>query len=172
MNQAVPAPVTPLHLTLIEPQIPQNTGSIARLCVGLGARLHLIRPLGFALHTSRVKRAALDYWAHADIVIHPNWDAYLEATQPAALHLLSTRGTRSHFACRFRPGAHIVFGNESSGFPPDFYTRYGDWLFRIPMPGPHARSLNLANAASVVAYEAYRQFADNGANAPDDTIAN
>ncbi len=148
----------PLHITLVAPEIPQNTGSIARLCVGLGARLHLIRPLGFSLRESRVKRAGLDYWEHADLVIHENWERYLADARPPALFFASTRGERSCFDCRFTPDAHLVFGNETSGLPPDFYVRYRDQLFRIPMPGPHARSINLANAAAIAAYEAYRQL--------------
>ena len=105
-----------------------------------------------------MKRAALDYWAHADIVVHANWEAYLVDARPAALCFLSTRGTRPLYEVRMTAGTHLVFGNESCGLPPEFYARYADSLCRIPMPGPHARSLNLANAVAIVAYEAYRQL--------------
>ncbi len=148
-----------LHITLVAPQIPHNTGAVARLCVGLGARLHLVRPLGFSLRESRLKRAALDYWEHVDLQVHADWDAYLADAAPAALCFASTRGTRPHWETSFTPGTHLVFGNESQGLPEPFYTRYRAQLCRIPMPGPHARSLNLANAVAVVAYEALRQQA-------------
>jgi len=146
-----------LNVTLVCPQIPHNTGAIARLCVGLGARLHLVRPLAFSLRESRLKRAALDYWPHVDLVVHDHWEAYLAATEPADLVFLSTRGERDYWDHVFRPDSHLVFGNETEGLPADFYTRYRDRLLRIPMPGPHARSINLANAAAIVAYEAARQ---------------
>lgn len=147
-----------LNITLVSPQIPHNTGAIARLCVGLGARLHLVRPLGFSLRESRVKRAALDYWEHLDLVVHENWDAYLDNASPPALCIASTRGTRAHWEVAFTPDIHLVFGNEPEGLPAPFYTRYAAQLCRIPMPGPHGRSLNLANAVSIVAYEALRQL--------------
>ena len=148
----------PLHLVLLHPEIPHNTGAIGRLCVDLDCPLHLVRPLGFALTSAWVKRAGLDYWVHLDLRLHDNWDAFLAATRPGRLFLASTRGRHSLYDCRFAAGDALVFGNESAGLPDDFYTRYGDDLFRIPMPGPHARSLNLANAAAVAAYEALRQL--------------
>lgn len=147
-----------MNLVLVAPQIPQNTGNIARLCVGLGARLHLIRPLGFSVRESRVKRAALDYWEHVDLVVHRDWDAFLARAQPADLFFASTKGTRTCFDYRFTDATHLVFGNEEAGLPLEFYTRYRDQLYTIPMPGPHARSINLANAAAIVAYEAFRQI--------------
>ncbi|MCE9613023.1 MAG: tRNA (cytidine(34)-2'-O)-methyltransferase [Lentisphaerae bacterium] len=147
-----------MNLVLIAPQIPHNTGAVARLCVGLGARLHLIRPLGFSLRESRVKRAALDYWEHVDLVVHADWEAYLATAQPDAFCFASTKGARGYLDCRFTPGTHLVFGNETEGLPAAFYDRYRESLYQIPMPGPHARSINLANAAAIVAYEAYRQL--------------
>jgi tRNA (cytidine/uridine-2'-O-)-methyltransferase len=148
----------PLHIVLVHPEIPQNTGAIGRLCVGLDAPLHLIRPLGFAMTSAWLKRAGLDYWAHLDLRLHDTWDAFLAATNPARFHLASTRGRHTLYACRFNPGDAIIFGNESRGLPPPFYQQYADALFCIPMPGVHARSLNLANAVAVVAYEAWRQL--------------
>lgn len=147
-----------LNITLVSPQIPHNTGAVARLCVGLGARLHLVRPLGFSLRESRLKRAALDYWPHVDLKVHESWDAYLADAEPPALCLASTRGERAHWDVAFTPDTHLVFGNESEGLPPPFYARYAHQLCRIPMPGPHARSINLANAVAIVAYEALRQL--------------
>ena len=146
----------PLNLVLIAPQIPHNTGAAARLAVGLGARLHLIRPLGFSLSESRVKRAGLDYWQHTDLVIHDSWDHYLNATQPEALLFISTRGKRCYLDCTYTAGTHLLFGNETQGLPAEFYERYAEQLVRIPMPGEHARSI------AIVAYEAYRQMTPDG----------
>jgi tRNA (cytidine/uridine-2'-O-)-methyltransferase len=146
-----------INIVLVEPQIPHNTGAIGRLCVGLGAALHLIEPLGFDISDRAVRRAGLDYWEHLDVTIHSDWDAFLEATNPATLCFASTKGTRDLFECQLPAGIFIVFGNETSGLPPDFYGRYAEQLFKIPQPGEHARSINLANAASVAIYEAYRQ---------------
>ena len=144
---------------LLRPEIPHNTGAIGRLCVGLGVPLHLVKPLGFALDDRSIARAGLDYWPHLDVTLHDTWEECLAAVGPKRLHFLSTRGEKSLYGCRFEPGDALVFGNESSGLPNDFYLRYADSLFRIPMPGEHARSINLANAVSIAAYECYRQLA-------------
>jgi tRNA (cytidine/uridine-2'-O-)-methyltransferase len=148
-----------INIVLVEPQIPHNTGAIGRLCVGLDAALHLVEPLGFSLSSRDVKRAGLDYWEHLDLTVHSDWNAFLKAAKPTALCFASTKGERNFFECQLPEGVFIVLGNETRGLPPDFYTRYADQLFRIPMPGKHARSINLANAASVAIYEAYRQQA-------------
>lgn len=145
-------------IVLLRPEIPHNTGAIGRLCVGLGVPLHLVRPLGFALDDRYVARAGLDYWPHLDVVLHDTWDEYLAAAKPKRLFFLSTHGEKSLYECRFSEGDALVFGNESSGLPKDFYTRYKESLFKIPMPGEHARSINLANAVSIAAYECYRQL--------------
>ena len=145
------------NLVLVAPEIPQNTGTIGRLCVCTDCRLHLVRPLGFQTDEASVRRAGLDYWHHLDLCIHDDWDAFLAAARPARLWFSSTHGVRSLYELRFAAGDFLVFGNESSGLPPDFYTRYAAGLFTIPMPGRHARSHNLANAASIVLYEALRQ---------------
>jgi tRNA (cytidine/uridine-2'-O-)-methyltransferase len=147
----------PLNIVLVHPEIPHNTGAIGRLCVGLDARLHLIRPLGFVLSDRWIRRAGLDYWEHLALAVHDSWDAFLLAVSPRRLHIASTRGRRAMYACTFEPDDCLVFGNESSGLPPDWYMRYRDDLFHIPMPGAHARSINLANAVAIVAYEAWRQ---------------
>ena len=149
---------TPVHIVLVKPEIPHNTGAIGRVCVGLGCPLHLIRPLGFHLSAPYLQRAGLDYWTHLQLALHDSWDAFLETVRPSRLFFLSTRGERSLFDCEFRPGDALAFGNEGHGLPHDFYTRYSDRLFKIPMPGEHARSINLANAVSITAYEAYRQL--------------
>lgn len=149
---------TPLHIVLVKPEIPHNTGAIGRVCVGLDCTLHLIRPLGFHLSDQYLQRAGLDYWEHLRLNVHDAWNDFLESVHPPRLFFLSTRGERSLYDCAFKPDDALIFGNESSGLPIDFYTRYRDSLFKIPMPGEHARSLNLANAVSVTAYEAFRQL--------------
>lgn len=148
-------------IVLLRPEIPHNTGAIGRLAVGLGVRLNLIRPLGFRLDNESIRRAGLDYWEFLDYEVHDTWEAYLEKERPRRFLFLSTHGTKSLYDLHFEPGDALVFGNESSGLPKDFYGRYGDLLFRIPMPGEHARSINLANSVSIAAYECYRQLTAN-----------
>lgn len=145
------------HIVLVAPEIPQNTGTIGRLCVCTGARLHLIEPLGFQINESRIRRAGLDYWRHLDVQVHKNWDAYLATCAPQRLIITSSRGKKSMFDTRFQPDDHLVFGNESSGLPERLYHDHADDLVLIPMPGTHARTHNLANAAAIVLYEALRQ---------------
>ncbi len=145
------------HIVLLRPEIPHNTGAIGRLCVGLGVELHLVRPIGFALDDRSIARAGLDYWPHLKISVHDSWDDYLLSARPKQIHFLSTRGSKSLYECEFMEGCALVFGNESSGLPKHFYDTYRESLFKIPMPGQHARSINLSNAVSIAAYECYRQ---------------
>ena len=149
-------------IVLMHPEIPHNTGAIGRLCVGLGWQLHLIRPLGFAIDARHVKRAGLDYWEHLELSLHDSFEAYLEARRPEQLLFLSTKTTRPLYGTEIAPRAALVFGCETSGLPKDFYTRYADHLVTLPMPGPYGRSINLANAVAVTAYEAYRQLSARG----------
>ena len=148
-----------LNIVLVQPDIPHNTGAIGRLCVGLDARLHLIEPLGFFIDDAAVQRCGLDYWPHVRLARHRSWDEFLAAERPESLFFFSTRGTRSLYELRLPPGAYLVFGSEKRGLPPEFYETYRDRLCRIPMPGPDARSINLANAVAIAAYEACRQQA-------------
>ena len=143
---------------LVRPEIPHNTGAIGRLCVGLGVPLHLIRPLGFHLDDQSVARAGLDYWPFLDLTVHDTWNDYLAAERPERLFFLSTHGEKSLYDALFSAGDALVFGCESAGLPKELYERYRESLFRIPMPGEHARSINLANAVSIAAYECYRQL--------------
>jgi tRNA (cytidine/uridine-2'-O-)-methyltransferase len=145
-------------IVLVRPEIPHNTGAIGRLAVGLGVVLDLVRPLGFRLDGESVRRAGLDYWRYLDLRVHDSWEEYLASRSPRRIFMLSTKGEKSLYDIRFEKGDALVFGNESSGLPEDFYERYRDLLFRIPMPGEHARSINLANAVSVAAYECHRQL--------------
>lgn len=148
-----------LNVVLVAPEIPQNTGAIGRLCVCIGARLHLIKPFGFEITEARVRRAGLDYWQYVDLHLHEDWESFLAATQPQGLFFATTKTTRCYLDHRFAPNDYLVFGNETSGLPASFYERYADRLYTIPMPGRHMRSHNLSNSVAVIAYEAYRQLA-------------
>jgi tRNA (cytidine/uridine-2'-O-)-methyltransferase len=148
-----------LKVVLVAPEIPQNTGAIGRLCVCTGTPLHLIEPLGFSLDESYVRRAGMDYWKHVDLHVHRHWEAFLRSETPERLVFSSTHARKSLYDIRFAGDECLVFGRESSGLPPAFYTRYDQQLYGIPMPGRHARSHNLANAVSIVLYEALRQTA-------------
>ena len=146
----------PFNIVLVAPEIPQNTGTIGRLCVSTETRLHLVRPLGFSLEDKYVKRAGMDYWPHLDLTIYENWEEFLKKNPEANLLFISTKGETCFWDAQYRPGDYLVFGRESSGLPPEFYDRYCSRLYRIPMNGRFHRSLNLANAASIVLYEALR----------------
>lgn len=150
--------VMAINIVLVNPEIPHNTGAIGRLCVGLDARLHLIRPLGFSTDDVSIKRSGLDYWKHLQVTVHKSWTAFLESETPAGMFFMSTKGKRDLYDISFTDNPYLVFGNESSGLPPEIYKEYKDTLFRIPMPGRYARSINLANAVSIAAYETYRQM--------------
>ena len=150
--------MTPFHIVLVAPEIPQNTGTIGRLAVSTDAVLHLVDPLGFSLEDKYLKRAGLDYWHFLDLHRHRDWEEFLGTLAPdARLLFFSTHGEKSYFDESYRPGDYLVFGRESAGLPKEFYTRYREALRVIPMPGEHSRSLNLANAVSIVLYEALRQ---------------
>lgn len=147
-----------LNIVLVAPEIPQNTGNIGRLCVNTNTRLHLIKPLGFSLDESHVKRAGLDYWAHLDVEVYDDWHQFLQLRHPERMMFVSTRGHKSVFAVSYQRNDYLVFGNETGGLPRDFYARYSGSLYLIPMPGQGARSLNLANSVAVTLYEALRQI--------------
>lgn len=149
-----------INIVLVNPQIPQNTGSIGRLCVGLDSPLHIIRPMGFIITDRNVQRAGLDYWKHLKLTIHDDWKSFLFSEKPNNLYFGSTRGKSPHTECKFTDNCYLVFGSESHGLPDDLYNTYNDSLYQIPMPGKHARSLNLANSVAIMMYEAYRQITD------------
>lgn len=145
------------HIVLVEPEIPPNTGNIARLCAATSTILHLIEPLGFRLTDAALRRAGLDYWEAVDIRRHHNWDEYLRETPESRRHFFSTRGPRSLFDTRFEPGDTLVFGNESRGLPDAMLDAHPGSVVGIPMQDERVRSLNLATAAGIVLYEALRQ---------------
>lgn len=147
-----------IHIVLVNPQIPQNTGSIGRMCVCLDASLHLVRPLGFELDETHLRRAGLDYWPYLDLAVHDTWETFLRDARPPRLFFASTRGSRLYYDFAFREGDFLVFGSETSGLPPALYERHRNQLYTIPMPGRHMRSHNLATSVGIVTYEAYRQI--------------
>ncbi len=147
-----------LHLILYEPEIPQNTGALIRLSANTGAWLHLIEPLGFDLSEKRVRRAGLDYHELARVTVHPSLDACIEAISPHAVYAMTTKGARLYTEPRFAPNDAFLFGPESRGLPDNVLERFDSaHRLRLPMK-PGVRSLNLANAVSVMAYEAWRQL--------------
>ena len=145
-----------LNIVLVEPEIPQNTGNIARTCAATHSRLHLIEPLGFSISERAVKRAGLDYWSMVDITAYPSLDAFFQAHPDPDLWLATTKAPRDYTQARFRPDCWLFFGKETAGLPRDLRERYYDRCIRIPMR-PDARSLNLANSVAVLTYEALRQ---------------
>lgn len=147
-----------INIVLFQPEIPQNTGTIGRLCVCVNARLHLVKPLGFELDESRIRRAGLDYWPHLDLTVHESWDEFMAQENPENLCFVTTKTEQPIFSHNFCENEYLVFGKESSGLPDHFYDDYEAALVTIPMPGPHARSHNLANSVSITAYEAWRQL--------------
>jgi tRNA (cytidine/uridine-2'-O-)-methyltransferase len=148
-------PDAPFHVVLVEPEIPQNTGSIGRLCVATGSRLHLVGRLGFDISSKAVRRAGLDYWKRLDPSIHTDLDACLGSIRPTATIVLTANASRPYLEAPFAPGAAIVLGGESRGLPRSVLEAHAGSLFGIPTIAS-VRSLNLAGAAAVVLYEALR----------------
>jgi tRNA (cytidine/uridine-2'-O-)-methyltransferase len=148
-----------LHVVLVHPEIPPNTGSIARLCAATGVALHLVRPLGFSLEDRYLKRAGLDYWPHVDLHVHDSWDEALASVVPRTLVCFSARARLSYVDAPLAsaPPTLLVFGSETGGLPPAILAAHREQTFRIPILTPHVRSLNLSNAVSVVVYESLRQ---------------
>jgi tRNA (cytidine/uridine-2'-O-)-methyltransferase len=150
-------PDPPFNIVLVEPEIPQNTGNIARLCAATGTVLNLIEPLGFRLTDREVKRAGLDYWDSVEIHRFPNFETFSDRFVSARKLFFSTSGGKSYTEAEYRPGDCIIFGSESRGLPLDLLEAHPDDVYNIPMKLENVRSLNLANAASIVLYEALRQ---------------
>lgn len=151
------------HLVLFEPEIPPNTGNIIRLCANTGAHLHLVKPLGFALDDARLKRAGLDYHEYATLQTHESWSACRAALADKRMFALTTKGSREYCSCHFQSDDVFVFGPETRGLPPAVLAEFApEHRLRLPMR-PGSRSLNLANSAAVVLYEAWRQQDFSGA---------
>jgi len=147
-----------LHLALWEPEIPPNTGNIARMCAAVGVRLHLIGRLGFALDDRNLKRAGCDYWPRVDVVLHDNLSAFESVIDVSQLWLVENPAPRTYTQAAYRDGDCLLFGNESRGLPDTLRQRYIDRMIDIPMLTDAVRSLNLATAAGIVLYEALRQL--------------
>ncbi len=145
------------NIVLVEPEIPPNTGSIARLCGATCSTLHLVRPLGFSTDNKHLKRAGLDYWKHVDIVYWDTLEDFLQKQDEAGLFFYSTKVHTSYTKARHHPGDYLIFGKETKGLPEDILKNYQDRCFTLPMTNPHIRSLNLAMTAGIVLYEALRQ---------------
>lgn len=149
------APV--FHLILHQPEIPQNTGSIGRLCVCTNAKLHLVHPLGFEVNDYYLRRAGLDYWEKLAPTHYTDWRDFLARNPAKRLWFTSTKAQRLHTQVEFAEGDGIVLGQETKGLPDEILQAFPDQLVKIPMPGDFHRSLNQAQAAAVVLYEALRQ---------------
>jgi len=147
-----------LNIVLIEPEIPNNTGNIGRLSLASGSTLHLVKPFGFELTDARVKRAGLDYWQHVDIKIYENVDDFFATHSTKKMVFFSSHGTKSVWDIDFEDGMFLVFGKESVGLSEEILQANLDALYKIPILSPHIRSLNVANAVSVVVYEGLRQL--------------
>ena len=147
-----------MHVVLFEPEIPPNTGSVARLCAATLTPLHLIEPLGFKIDDKHLKRAGLDYWEFVDLRVHKSWNEFLSTVRPAKLWYFSKRAIRSYAAVEYREDDFLVFGRETRGLPQDLLDANPGRALRIPMMGTGVRSLNLSNAVSIVLYEALRQL--------------
>ena len=144
------------HVVLFEPEIPPNTGNIIRLCANTGCFLHLIHPLGFTLEDKRMRRAGLDYHEYAHITHHPHFEAFCATVDFGTIYPISTKGHVAYTDVSFLEGDVLLLGSESKGLPEAVRAAHRDQVLYIPQR-PHSRSLNLANAAAVVVYEAWRQ---------------
>ena len=146
-----------LHIVLHEPEIPQNTGNIARTCAATGAKLHIIKPIPFEISDRTVKRAGLDYWHLVDLVIYENYDEFIAKNPGANLYYCSTKAKQSYTDVSFQDNDYLMFGKETKGLPEDLIFHNPTKAIRIPMR-TEARSLNLSNSVAIVLYEALRQL--------------
>jgi tRNA (cytidine/uridine-2'-O-)-methyltransferase len=150
-----------LNIVLVEPEIPQNCGNIARTCAATGCRLHLIRPLGFDISDKAVKRAGLDYWHLVDVRDYENLADFFSKNDVRQMWCLSTKAPRNYAEANYEEDCYLFFGKETKGLPEDFLEAHRDSCVRIPMRG-EARSLNLSNAVAVTVFEALRQLSFPG----------
>lgn len=145
-----------INIVLVEPEIPANTGNISRTCAVTGARLHLVKPLGFDISEPAVKRAGLDYWDKLDLTVYENIDEFFAKNPDGEYWLLTSKAQRSYADVTYGKDCYLLFGKETKGLSEELRTRYAERCLRIPMR-PGVRCLNLSNAAAVVCYEALRQ---------------
>ncbi|MCB0444863.1 MAG: tRNA (cytidine(34)-2'-O)-methyltransferase [Gelidibacter sp.] len=148
----------PLNIVLIEPEIPNNTGNIGRLALASGSNLHLVKPLGFEIDDTRLKRAGLDYWQHLQVVYYDNIEDFFNINKEKKMAFLSSHGAQNYWDIPFEDDLFLIFGKESVGLSKDIIKRYSAHLYKIPLYSKHVRSLNLANAVSITVYEGLRQL--------------
>ncbi|MCR5652692.1 MAG: tRNA (uridine(34)/cytosine(34)/5-carboxymethylaminomethyluridine(34)-2'-O)-methyltransferase TrmL [Ruminococcus sp.] len=146
-----------LNLVLVEPEIPANTGNVARTCAATGARLHLVKPFGFSLDDKHLKRAGLDYWHLLDISYYENLDEFFEKNKGGKFFYFSTKALNRHTDAKYEDGCFLIFGKETRGLPESLLIKNRDNTVRIPMI-KEARSLNLSNSVAIAAYEVLRQW--------------
>jgi len=146
-----------MDIVLVYPDIPFNTGNVARTCISTDTTLHLIKPLGFSIEDKEVKRAGLDYWKDVKLVVHENWESFLKSpTGQKPMFLFSRFAEKLYWDASFPKDAVLIFGSETKGLPDSIKQNYPDKLYRIPTPGP-VRSLNLSTSVGIVLFEALRQ---------------
>lgn len=146
-----------LNIVLVEPQIPQNTGNISRTCAVTGARLHLVKPLGFEVTDKQLKRAGLDYWNELDITYYENLDDFFSKNSGGTFFYFTTKGRKIHSEASYPDNSYLVFGREDKGLPEKLLFENPESCLRIPMR-PRLRSLNLSNSVAIAAYEVLRQW--------------
>jgi tRNA (cytidine/uridine-2'-O-)-methyltransferase len=148
----------PFNIVLIEPEIPNNTGNIGRLSLATGSNLHLVKPFGFEIDDARLKRAGLDYWKHINLFVYDSISDFYEKNPTAKMVYFSSHGKKSHWEVNYEDELFLVFGKESKGLPESITLENKENLYKIPLYSEHIRSLNLANAVSVVVYEGLRNI--------------
>jgi tRNA (cytidine/uridine-2'-O-)-methyltransferase len=152
-----------MHIVLVEPEIPPNTGNIARLCAATRTKLHLIEPFGFKLDDKQLKRAGMDYWEQVEWRRWPNWSEFQASLPPEARRwFIESHGPRLYTEAQFGPEDYLIFGRETAGLPQGLIETHPDRWLRIPMLNPESRSLNLSNCAAIVLFEALRQQGFSG----------
>lgn len=148
----------PLNIVLIEPEIPNNTGNIGRLALASGSNLHLVKPFGFEIDDTRLKRAGLDYWQHLNVTVYESIEEFFNKNENATMIFLSSHGEKTHWSIQFEDNMFLIFGKESIGLSKSILEKHADKLYKIPLYSNHVRSLNLANAVSIVVYEGLKQL--------------
>ncbi|WP_298506184.1 tRNA (cytidine(34)-2'-O)-methyltransferase [uncultured Maribacter sp.] len=148
----------PFNIVLIEPEIPNNTGNIGRLSLGTRSTLHLVKPFGFELSDKRVKRAGLDYWQHLNVLIYENADDFFSQHKGKQMAFLSSHGKKNHWDIPFKDDMFFIFGKESVGLSKSILEKNKEQLYKIPLYSKHIRSLNIANAVSIVVYEGLKHL--------------
>lgn len=146
------------NIVLVNPQIPPNTGNVARLCAATKSKLHLIKPMGFEIDDKKMKRAGLDYWDFLDVEIHENIDDFVKKYDNEKFIFLSSKVKKKYWDHNFKDGDFLIFGSETKGLPKDIMDKFKDQMLNIPQYEEHVRCLNLSNSVSIVLYEAIRQI--------------